>query len=104
MTDPRPLANDPDRPKIVEAFDLHDGTEWWLTAGGDYETGAAETMREDGSGWQRVVMVQWPARLNKTTRTTTLRLLISPEDALGLAEVLCHTAGYMLGLPPLEKR
>jgi hypothetical protein len=72
------------------------GEEWWLTAVGDYETAAVETMRFDGSQWQRVIALRWPARRNHGKEFKTIRLMISPEDALGLAEVLTHTARWLM--------
>jgi len=94
--DLRPIEGDPGAAEAESFMDL--GSErWWLTAEGDYATSAGETMRYDGSNWQRVVMLQWPARLNKSDAAAPLRLLMSPEDAIGLAQVLVHTAGWMLG-------
>jgi hypothetical protein len=75
-------------------FDLN-AEDWWLTTEGGYQTAAAETMRRDGSGFQQVIILEWPARLNKTHEEKVLRLMVSPEDADGLAEVLRHTARWM---------
>lgn len=100
---PRPLPNDPDREMVAGMFDLtNDEVEWWLSAGGEYQTGGAETMMSDGSGWQRVVLLEWPARVNHEhgpDAERTVRLMIAPEDAMGLAEVLAHTSAWLLSLP-----
>lgn len=91
----RPLPDDPTGPLIAAMFDLR-GTDWLLSAVGDYQTGAVETMRRDGSGYQRAVALEWPARRNHSDEEVTVRLLMSPEDALGLATVLAHTARFLL--------
>lgn len=100
---PRPLPNDPDREMVGGMFDLtNDEIEWWLSAGGEYQTGAAETMRADGSDWQRVVLLEWPARVNRQhgpDAERKVRLMIAPEDGIGLAEVLAHTSAWLLSLP-----
>jgi hypothetical protein len=72
------------------------GEEWWLTVPGDYESAAVEAMRFDGSDWQRVIALTWPARRNHGKERKVLRMMISPEDALGLAEVLTHTAKWLI--------
>ncbi len=91
----RPLPDDPDRDVIASMMDLAND-EWLLTAAGDYSAAAGETMKKDGSDYQRLVMLEWPARVNKTQEHRTVRLLISPEDALGLCDVLAHTARFLL--------
>lgn len=96
----RPIPGDPGAAEIVAAFDLA-GDDWLLSTPGEYMTGAAETMQDDGSNWQRVVILEWPCRRNHDhgpDAAMTLRLMVSPEDALGLAEVLAHTAAWLLGL------
>lgn len=98
--DLRPLPNDPDRETVASIFRMD--APWWLTAGGEYQAAAVEVMKDDGTNYDRCVALEWPARLNKTKEDQVLRLLISPEDAIGLAQVLVHTAAWMLGLPPLE--
>ena len=37
-----------------------------------------------------------PARRNHGTEETEIRLMISPEDAIGLAENLTHTARWLI--------
>lgn len=90
----RPLPNDPDAAVVRDMFDAR-SEDWLLTTQGEYHTAAAETMLGDGSGYQRVVVLEWPARRNHTDEQLTVRLMISPEDAVGLAEVLAHTAAWM---------
>jgi len=90
----RPLSDDPSGATIAEMFDA--GADWLVTAPGDYTTGAAETMLRDGTGWQEVVMLDWPCRVNKTGEGKLLHLMMSPEDALGLAENIAHTAIWMI--------
>lgn len=75
---------------------------WLLGAAGDYESFAVETVTRDGRNWQRGIAVRWPARINKTNEHVMLRLIISPEDAVGLAEVLTHTAQWLMALKQIE--
>lgn len=97
MTDQmRSLPDDPDGEMVMKMFDVR-SDDWILTSGGDYQTGACEAMRNDGSGYQQVVALEWPGRRNHSDEKITVRLFISPEDALGLAVVLAHTATWMLG-------
>lgn len=99
-SDPRPISLDPAR-KQVEAMIEADQT-WLVSAAGGYETFAVETVTDDGGNWQRVIALRWPARINKTDEHTQLRLLIHPEDALGLAQVLTHTATWLQSLAAIE--
>lgn len=80
------------------------GGDWWLTSPGDYDTGAAEAWQRDGSGYQRVVLLRWPARQNKGTKQTVLQLMLAPEDAEGLAKVLEHTARWLRSAEVLGPR
>lgn len=91
----RPIDGDPGAEAIATFFDAT-SEEWLLTDEGDYATAAAETFRRDGSGYQPVVILRWPARVNHSTERRVVQLMISPEDAMGLADVLAHTAGWML--------
>lgn len=95
MRNPRPIPGDPSFAHVVSMLNI-EGEEWWLTAEGDYETAAVETMRFDGSQWQRVIALTWPARRNHGKEKKVLRMMISPEDAMGLAEVLAHTAMWLI--------
>lgn len=95
MENMRPLENDPTKEIVRDAFDMNNA-EWWLTDEGEYQTAAAEMMKFDGTNFSRVVILEWPARLNKSKETKTLRLAMSPQDALGLAQVMAYTAMWML--------
>ena len=90
----RPIEGDPGAPQVAAMFDAR-SQDWIVTAAGDYHTAAVETMRVDGSGYQRVVVLEWPGRRNHSDELVTVRLMISPEDAAGLAKVLAHTAAWM---------
>lgn len=92
----RPLPDDPDRDVVARMFDAS-SPDWVLGAPGDYQAAAAEAWKRDGSGWQQVVVVEWPGRRNHTDEHVRVRLMISPEDALGLADVMRHAASYLLG-------
>jgi len=90
----RPLAGDPDADMVVAMFDAN-ADDWILTTAGDYQTAAVEAMRSDGTGHQACVILEWPGRRNHTDDEVTVRLMISPDDALGLAEVLTHSARWL---------
>ncbi len=100
---PRPIPSDPSRETVQTMLDI-EGQEWWLTAPGDYKTAAVEAMRFDGSDWQRMIVLEWPARRNHGKKHTIIRLMISPGDALGLAEVLTHTANWLKAAAEVERR
>jgi len=92
--DLRPVPGDPGAAEVQSMLDLS-GDEWWLGAEGDYSTAAVESMQADGTHFQRLIALEWPVRLNRGTERKRIRLLIAPEDALGLAEVLTHTAMWL---------
>lgn len=98
----RPVPSDPTGDQVLAMLDLR-SQDWLLSAPGDYQTGAVEAMRNDGTDYQRLVALEWPARPNHGTETTTVRLLISPEDALGLAEMLAHTARWLMAAERLGR-
>ncbi len=100
---PRPIPGDPSRAEVQSMLDVK-GEEWWLTDSGDYETAAVETMRYDGSDWHRLIALEWPVRRNHGQEQKVIRLMISPEDALGLAEVLTHTARWLVALGIKEEK
>ena len=75
-----------------------------MTVPGDYQAAAVEAMRYDGSDWQRMIALEWPARRNHGKEHAVLRLMISPGDALGLAEVLTHTADWLKAAAEVERR
>ena len=104
----RPIPEDPSAAIAQGMIDVDQS--WLLSAPGEYDSFAVEAMTSDGGSYQRTIALRWPARINKTGEAVTLRLLIAPEDALGLADVLIHTATWLaaageyhargLGSPP----
>ena len=90
----RPLPDDPSAPTVAEMFDAR-AEDWILSRPGDYKTAAVEAFRADGSGHQRLVILEWPGRRNHSTEEVTVRLMIHPDDAIGLAQVLFHTARWL---------
>lgn len=90
----RPLPDDPSAPQVQAMIDVR-SDERLVGAPGDYSTAAVETMRADGSDHQVCIALEWPARVNHTPELRTVRMLISPDDAAGLAEVLAHTARWL---------
>lgn len=96
--DLRPVPGDPSAAVVESMFDMRDA-EWLMTAGGDYRAAAAEVMLADGSNFDRAVILEWPARVNHSTEMRTVRLVMAAEDAIGLADVLAHAGGWLLGLP-----
>jgi hypothetical protein len=75
---------------------------WAMAAAGEQLTYAVEAMRNDGSDWQRLIAIEFPARLNKTDERVTLRLLVDPLSAEVLADNLMHTARWLKALAELE--
>lgn len=90
----RPLPGDPDGVTVEAMFDARNA-DWILATDGDYQTAAVETMQADGSAHQTCVALEWPGRRNHSDEQVTVRLLISPEDAIGLAQVLAHTGLWL---------
>lgn len=90
----RPIEGDPASDQIMRMFDLGND-EWLLAAPGDYQTAAVETFKRDGSGYQRVIALEWPGRVNHSDEVRIVRLMVSADDALGLADVLTHTAKWL---------
>ena len=93
--DTRPIPGDPAGPMVESMMDIRAG-DWWITQSGDVKTGAVETMRVDGSEWQRCVAVELPVRRNHGKKQETLRFFIHPQAALLLAENLAHTSIWLL--------
>lgn len=100
MADPRPIPIDPSREQVMEMIEVDQS--WLMATDGEYSTFAVEMLRNDGSNWQRAIALRWPARINKTDEQVELRLVVSPEDAMGLAKVLLHTATWLASLEYLE--
>lgn len=90
----RPLPDDPSAPMVQSMIDAR-SDEWLLSAPGDYSTCAVETMRADGTDHQVLVAVEWPVRVNHSDEIRTVRLLIAPSDALGLARRIAHTVQWL---------
>lgn len=90
----QPLPDDPSASEIESMLDLR-SDEWWLSTAGDYQTAAVEAMKADGTDHQTLIALEWPARRNHGTDHKTIRLLIHPDDAAGLAQVLTHTARWL---------
>lgn len=81
---------------MVEAM-FAAGPEWIITVdGGTYSSFAAETMLRDGSNFQRVIAIEWKGQTNKTHEPATARVMMRPEDALGLAETIARTARWLI--------
>lgn len=99
--DIRPVPGDNSEATVVKFIDLADG-EWLLASDGKYQTYAVETMLRDGSNWQRALVLEYPVRVNKTNDYRTIRLIISPEDALGLSDVMAHTSTWLIAAALIE--
>lgn len=98
----RPIPGDTSREQVGAFIDASAAREWILTASGEYTTAAVEAFTKDGANHQRLVLLEWPGRWNHTDDPVTVRLAISPEDALGLVEVLFHTARWMIAAEQIE--
>lgn len=101
MSGIRPIPGDPSAERVAAITDV-DQT-WAVTAAGDYESFAVEAFNRDGGDYDRLIAIRWPARLNKTDEHVSIRILMHPEDAVGLAEVLVHTARWMRAAEQLNK-
>ena len=75
-------------------FDANAET-WTLAGEGDYQTAAVQAMQRDGTHLQNCVALEWPGRINHSDEHVTVRLMMSPDDAIGLASVLAHTGRWM---------
>lgn len=97
MADPqfRPIPGDPSAAEITAMFDAT-SEDWLLTAPGDFVVAAVQTFLKDGSGFQEMVAVEWPVRRNHSQEDQVLRLMISPEDALGFAQTLVQSASWLI--------
>lgn len=88
-----PHPEDNSKDIVLEVFAMDKEDEWWLTEEGEYKTAAGLLVRySDTDNPEVMVMLEWPMRRNKSQESKTLRLLIHPDDAKGLSEVLEHTA------------
>jgi len=99
MTDEiRPLSDDASADIIKEMFDL-DSEDWHYSDEGDYESACVEAMNRQGGNFQTLVALEWPMENRKTKEKKKLRLLISPDDAEGLAKVLLHNVAWLKSRP-----
>ena len=98
----RPVPNDPSIVEVTAMLEANE--EWYLTRPGEFQTAAVETMKRDGSDWQRLILMTWPARHNYGDEDEEVRLAISVEDAAGLVETLTHTIKWLRAVERLEKR
>lgn len=93
MGELRPLPGDSSRLEAVGM--IQTGDDWVLLAPGEFMTAAVESMKNDGTGWQRLVALTLPGRYNHTDTMVTVRLLMRPEDALGIVQAVAHTAMWL---------
>lgn len=98
MDDLRPLPHDPAAFTVERMVDLH-GQGWVVSAPGDYSAAAVEGFNRDGSGVQHLVAIEVPGRVMHTDELVQVKLLLHPDDALGLAKVVAHTARWMQKFP-----
>jgi hypothetical protein len=89
----RPIPNDPSIVEVKGMLEATDG--WFLTRPGEFASAAVETMQFDGSGWQRLILMTWPARHNHGDEDADVTLAISVDDAIGLVETLLHTITWL---------
>jgi len=90
----RPLPDDAAGEQIISMFDL-DAADWNYTEAGDYQAAIVQCFKRDGSELQTLIALEWPIRNRNTGELSTMRLLISPEDAVGLAEVITTSARWL---------
>jgi hypothetical protein len=91
----RPIPGDPGAVHVEAMFDAR-AERWILASAGDYQSAAVQAIRADGTMLQNCVALEWPGRINHTDECVTVRLLMSPEDAVELAKVLQHSGLWML--------
>ena len=91
-TSMHPLPGDPDAPLITEVIQATDS--WVISAAGDIITFAAAARNHALGVTRPVVLLKVPGRINKTDEHTTIRMALSPEDAIQLADMLRQSAGY----------
>ncbi len=90
----RPLEDDPSKREIQSLLDLTEGERWVMTAPGDYAAATVEGFKKDGSSHQYLIALTWPGRYNHSDEEVTVQLMMHPEDAAGLAEVLAHSVSW----------
>lgn len=90
-----PLPYDPSAFEVQSMLDLHEGEPWFMTDAGEYDTFALYAMKADGTNPQILVALQWPTRINRTDTKQVVQMLIHPDDAKGLAEILTATTDWL---------
>lgn len=89
-----PFPDDPNIAQVISMFDAR-ADNWVMTGEGDYQAAAALGCRSDGSEPRHVVILEWPGRINHTDERVQIRMMMAPEDALGLADVLSHAGRWL---------
>ena len=97
----RPIPEDSSSEEVKLVLEQFDDS-WALANAGDYMTFAVDAFKNDGSNHQKLLALVFPARLNNTDEDITIRLLLSPEDAQGLAETMAHTVAWLRSLDQLS--
>jgi hypothetical protein len=95
VSDLRPIADDPDAGTVMSILDATEDR-WLLAQAGDINAMAVEAMTADGIGFERLVALTIPARVNQSEERETVRLLIHPVDAASVAHSLLHAAEFLL--------
>lgn len=90
----RPFGDDTAAAEVISILEL-DSEDWEYTEAGDYQSACIQAFANDGSNCQTLVALTWPVRNRTTGKTSTLRLLISPADAIGMAEILTHSVRWL---------
>lgn len=90
----RPLPFDASAPMVEAMFDLDDEA-WLYASAGDYETACVQAFKRDGTNLQTLIVLKYPVRRRGTGELSTVKLLISPEDAENLADSLKHSVEWL---------
>lgn len=91
----RPIPGDPSADEITEMLDIRNA-EWLVAGQGEYGAAAVEAMKASGAGYQHLIALTWPARVNNSDEERMVRLLIHPEDAVGIAAVLLDSSKWLV--------
>jgi hypothetical protein len=98
----RPIEGDPSAPMVEAMFDARSG-DWILTAEGDYQSAAVEVLKADGSAVRKAVILEWPGRRNHSDELVTVRLMMAPDDAIGLADILVQSGRWLKAMEERER-
>jgi hypothetical protein len=90
----RPLPDDPSGPEIESIMDLS-SDEWLLANEGEMNLGMVAAMKADDSGYQELLAIEFPVRVNNSTETRTLRLLLDESSATTLIEEMLHPLAWL---------